>query len=312
MMIRYVVRRLLYALPILFGISLLSFSLIHLVPGDPIQVMLGSHYTPERGAVLQEHFGLNRPLPVQYAMFVWDAVHLEFGTSISPGSPSVAGLIGSRIWVTVLLAFYAMALALVVSVPLAVVSAVKANQLPDYLIRAPMMVTLAMPGFWLGLILILIFSVELRWFPTSGLGDPVLPLLGSLTLPALTLGLSLAPMLTRTLRGSVVESLGSESVVAARARGLSERRILFRHVIRPCLIALVTLVGFLIGYLLSGSVVIETVFAIPGIGGLLVQSVQLRDFPVIETLALLFGVVTVACVLATDLINVAIDPRIRL
>jgi peptide/nickel transport system permease protein len=283
-----------------------------LVPGDPIQVMLGAHYTPERGAILSAHFGLNQPLPVQYVTFVWDALRLDFGNSISPGDPSVAGLIESRIWDTVLLALYAMSLALIISVPLAIVSAVRANQLPDYLIRAPMMVALAMPGFWLGLILILIFSVQLRLFPTSGLGDPVLPLIWSLTLPAMTLGLSLAPMLTRTLRGSVVESLGSDSVVAARARGLPETVILLRHVIRPCLIALVTLVGFLVGYLLSGSVVIETVFAIPGIGSLLVQSVELRDFPVIETLALLFGLVTVVCVLITDLVNVALDPRIRL
>jgi peptide/nickel transport system permease protein len=299
-------------MPILVGISIIAFSLIHLVPGDPIEVMLGDHYTPERGRVLSAFFGLDKPLPVQYLTFVWNVLHLNFGNSIAQGDAPVAGLIESRIWNTVFLATYALSLALVISVPLAIISAVKANQLPDYLIRAPMMVALAMPGFWLGLIFILVFSVQVHIFPTSGVGDPVLPLIWSLTLPAFTLGLSLAPLLTRTLRGSVVESLGSDSVVAARARGLSESRVIFRHVMRPCLVALVTLVGYLAGALLSGSVVIETVFAIPGIGSLLVQSVSQRDFPVIQALALLFGVVTVVCVLITDLVNAALDPRIRL
>jgi peptide/nickel transport system permease protein len=310
-MIRYLARRLLYAVPILIGISFVAFFLIHLIPGDPIAAMLGDRYTESAGQTLRKQFGLDEPLPLQYLSFLAKAVQLDFGQSIQQRT-EVRNLILTRMGVTLILAAYALTVALVLAIPLAIWSAVKANRLPDHVVRVSMMVAFAMPSFWLGLLLILVFSLQLGWFPTSGLAPPVLPLIWSLTLPAVTLGLSLSPVFTRTLRSSLIENLNADHVMAARARGLSETRVMFRYVMRPSLIALVTLIGFFVGALLSGSVVVETVFAIPGVGSLLVNAVLLRDFPVIEALALLFGVVTVVCILITDLANAALDPRIRL
>jgi peptide/nickel transport system permease protein len=310
-MIRYVARRLLYAVPILVGISFVAFFLIHLIPGDPIAAMLGDRYSESAGRVLREQFGLDQPLPSQYLSFLAKAVQLDFGQSIQQRT-DVRSLILSRMGVTFLLVLYALSVAFVLAVPLAIWSAVRANRLPDHVVRVSMMVAFAMPSFWLGLLLILFFSLQLGWFPTSGLAPPVLPLIWSLTLPAVTLGLSLSPVFTRTLRSSLIENLNADHVMAARARGLSDARVMFRYVMRPSLIALVTLIGFFAGALLSGSVVVETVFAIPGVGSLLLNAVLLRDFPVIEALALLFGVVTVVCILITDVANAALDPRIRL
>jgi peptide/nickel transport system permease protein len=207
---------------------------------------------------------------------------------------------------------FATVIATVVAVPLGLISALRRNQLPDHMIRLFSTVTFAMPAFWLGLTLILLLSLGTGLFPTSGLGRDAADLPRRMTLPALTVGLFLAPVLLRTLRSSVIETMGMEFVEAARSRGLSERRVVLRHVLRNSLIAMVTVLGVNIGFLLSGAVVVEYVFNLPGLGSLLVASVRARDFPVIQSLTLVFGIGVIVVNLATDLLYARLDPRVRL
>ncbi len=310
-MIAYVARRLAHAIPVLVGITLVAFLLIRLIPGDPVQVMLGLHATPERVAQLRASLHLDQPLPTQYLSFLTGAISLDFGDSIALKS-AITPILGGRIMVTVWLLAYSVLISLLIAVPLAVISAMRRNRLPDHAIRLFSTVTFAMPAFWLGLILILIFGLELGWFPTSGLGQGPVGVIWSLTLPAITIGLYLAPILLRTLRSSLIETLNAEFIEAARARGLSERRVVMKHVMRNSLIAMITVLGVNIGFLISGTVVVETVFALPGLGSLLVSSILARDFPVITALTLVFGIAVILVNLLTDLTYAALDPRVRL
>jgi peptide/nickel transport system permease protein len=310
-LIRYLARRALHAVPVLFGISLISFFLIHLVPGDPVRTMLGENATQSSVDALRVQYGLDQPLWQQYIHFLTHAVRLDFGQSIPLHEP-VRDLILARVGTTALLVSFATVISLFVVFPLALIAAVNANRLPDQVIRVLMMIAFAMPGFWLALLLIVVFSLKLQLFPTSGLGDPVLPLIASLTLPAVTLAFHLAPMQTRTLRASLIENLRADHVEAARARGLSETRVLLRHVLRASLVATVTIIGINLGFLLGGAVVAEAVFAIPGLGSLLVNAVAARDFPTIQGVTMVFAVGVVLISIAIDLLNAALDPRIRL
>lgn len=310
-MIGYVLRRALRAGPVLIGITLVAFVLIRLVPGDPVQVMLGLHATPERVAQLRSELGLDKPLPAQYLDFLAGAVRLDFGNSIALKG-AIAPILAPRALVTTGIVVYAVVISVMLAIPLAMLSALRRNRWPDHFIRLLSTVTFAMPAFWLGLTLILVFALRLGWFPTSGLGENPLAIIRSLTLPAVTIALYLAPILLRTLRSSVIETLGAEYIEAARARGLSERRVLFRHVMRNSLIAMVTVLGVNVGFLISGTVVVENVFALPGLGSLLVSSILARDFPMITALTLIFGVAVIAVNLITDLSYAVLDPRVRL
>jgi peptide/nickel transport system permease protein len=307
----YLLKRAVQAIPVLIGISLAAFVLIHLVPGDPAKIILGSKATPEAVATLNEQLGLDRSLPTQYLDFITGAIHLDFGESITQKT-SVSSIIQPRMLVTFWLMLYAVAVSIVVAVPLAVISALRRNRPADHGIRLFTMLTFAMPSFLLGLLLILFFSLELGWFPTSGYGEGAGGHFRSLTLPAVTVGLYLAPILLRTLRVGIIESLGTEYVEAARARGLSERRIVLKHVLRNSLVSTVTVLGLNIGFLLSGLVIIENVFSLPGLGSELVSSIVSRDYPTIQALTLVFGVAVVAINLLTDLAYAALDPRVRL
>ena len=309
-MLRYIVRRAIQAIPVLVGISVVSFFLIRFVPGDPIRTMLGPRASAEAVALLRAQYGLDQPIPVQYLDFLAGVARFDLGTSLTFGRP-VVDLIGARVGATVALIAYATLVSFLVAVPLATYSAIKANRLPDQAIRLVMMVTFAMPAFWLGLVLILILSLQLHLFPASGIGADPASFVWSLTLPAFTIGLYLAPVFIRSLRASMIEGLHADYVEAARARGLSEATVLRRHVLRTSLIATVTIVGVNLGFLISGTVVVENVFAVPGIGSLLVSAVSRRDFPLIQGLSLFLGIAVVAVNLATDVINTAIDPRIR-
>lgn len=307
---RYILRRVLQAIPVLIGISVVSFFLIRLVPGDPIRTMLGPRASEQAVALLRARYGLDQPIPVQYLSFLSGVGRLDLGDSIT-FHRSVVELIGGRIGPTVALIAYSTVVSFIVAVPLATYAAVRANRLPDQLIRLVMMITFAMPAFWLGLVLILVLSLNAHLFPASGIGQDPISLIWSLTLPAFTIGLYLAPVFIRSLRASMIESLFADYVDAARARGLSEGTVLRRYVLRTSLIATVTIVGVNLGFLISGTVVVESVFAIPGVGSLLVTAVTRRDFPLIQGLSLLLGVAVVAVSLATDVINTMIDPRIR-
>ena len=310
-MAAFLLKRALQAIPVLIGISLAAFLLIHLVPGDPARIILGAQATPEAVATLNDQLGLDRSLLAQYLSFITGAVHLDFGESITQNT-SVNGLLGDRVPVTFFLLLYAVVIAILIAVPLAIASALRRNRPADHAIRLFTMLTFAMPSFLLGLLLILFFSLELELLPTSGYGEGFVGHLRSLTLPALTVGLYLAPVLLRTLRVGIIETLGTEFVEAARARGLGETRIVVKHVLRISLVSTVTVLGLNIGFLLSGLVIIENVFSLPGLGSELVSSIVDRDYPTIQALTLLFGVAVVAINLLTDLLYAYLDPRVRL
>jgi peptide/nickel transport system permease protein len=307
----YMFRRFVQSIPVLIAVTLIAFSIIHLVPGDPARLMLGTRATDESVAILRERLGLDQPLPRQYIDFVTNAAHLEFGESLFLRTP-IGPLIAVRGRNTVSLLVYSVVVSLLIAVPLAIVAAVRKNRPMDHLVRLFTTLTFAMPAFWTALLLVLLFSLRLRLFPTSGLGQGVTKYVVSLTLPAVTIGFYLAPVLLRSLRASLVETLSAEFVEAARARGLGERRVIFKHVLRNSMIAMVTVLGVNVGFLISGAVVIENVFAIPGLGSLMVSSLIARDYPVIIALTLTFGVAVVFVNLLVDLSYAIFDPRIRL
>ena len=310
-MAAYLLKRAVQAIPVLIGISLVAFILIHLVPGDPVRIILGAQATPKAVATLNEQLGLDRSLPSQYIDFITGAVHFDFGESITQKT-SVSSILGARFEVTFLLLVYSVLVSIVVAVPLAIASALRRNRPADHAIRLFSMLTFAMPSFLLGLLLILLFSLKLELLPTSGYGDGFTGHIRGLTLPAITVGLYLAPILLRTLRVGIIETLGTEYVEAARARGLSERRIIGKHVMRNSLVSTVTVLGLNIGFLLSGLVVIENVFSLPGLGSELVSSIVNRDYPTVQALTLVFGVSVVVINLLTDLLYAWLDPRVRL
>jgi len=296
---------------VLIGITLAAFVIIHLVPGEPAKILLGARATPSAVATLNKQLGLDRPLPLQYLNFVTGALTLNFRESITQKT-GVGGLLAERIPVTVFLLLYSVVISILVAVPLAVASALRRNRATDHAIRLFSMVTFAMPSFLLGLLLILAFSLNLHLLPTSGYGEGFVGHVRGLTLPAVTVGLYLAPILLRTLRVGIIETLGTEFVEAARARGLSATRIVLKHVLRNSLVSTLTVLGLNIGFLLSGLVIIENVFALPGLGSELVSSIVTRDYPTIQALTLVFGVSVVAINLLTDLLYAVLDPRVRL
>lgn len=310
-MLKYIVRRIFHSLPVLLSISIGSFILIHLVPGDPARIALGPRAPLAEIAALKRQLGLNRPLTDQYLSFLSGAVKFSFGESLTYHQP-VGTLITAHLGVTFLLMAYSLVLSVAITIPLAVIAAVKRERVVDHTIRLVGMIFFVMPPFWLGLLFVLIFGLELGWLPTGGYDSGLGGAIRSLTLPAVTLALGMAPLFLRSLRASIIQTLDVGFVEAARARGLSERRILYRHVLRNASISTVTLIGLTIGGLVSATVVIEQVFALHGLGPLLVSSVSARDFPMIQGVTLVMAATVVAINLLTDLVYAAIDPRVRL
>jgi peptide/nickel transport system permease protein len=309
--IRFLGRRALQAVPVIIGITLASFVLIHLVPGDPIRIMLGGKATKEHVAEVSHELKLDRPLPVQYLTFVGGAAHGDLGESIILQRP-VSGVVSERIWPSLFLLTYATLIGVALALPLGILSALRRNRTVDHGIRVLTLVAFAMPSFWLGLILIRTFSLNLGLFPVSGYGTGFFGHIHSLTLPALTIGLFLTSMLVRSLRASLLDVFSEEFVEAARARGLSESRVVLKHSLRNASIATVTVLAVNIGWLIGGAVVIEKVFDIPGLGQLLVDSIFTRDFPLLQGLTLVFGLLVIAINLLSDLAYAVIDPRVRL
>lgn len=310
-MSRFLFTRILDMIPVVIGVSIAAFLVIHLVPGDPARALLGTHATPQAVKALDHRLGLDRPLPTQYWDFVSHAVRLDFGMPLR-GSDSVATLIATKMVPSVLLIAYSLVLTVLIAVPLATIAAVRRGGILDQAIRMLTTITFVMPGFWLGLLLIEVVSLQLGLLPTSGYGDTALAHFESLTLPALTTSLALAPLVLRQLRTNMIETLQSEYVEAARVRGLGSSRILFKHALRNSVVSSVTLLGIIAGVLLSLNVIVENVFSIPGLGSLLVDSVSQRDFPTVQALTLVFGSAVVLASLMTDLLYAVIDPRVRL
>ena len=317
-MLRFLVRRLVLVLPVLFGVALLVFALIHLVPGDPAVSMLGEAATPADVAALRGRLGLDDPLPTQFVRFVQGAVRGELGQSLRTGRPVTTEL-AEKLGATSLLAVAAMAVALLVALPLGIVAAMRAGTWVDHAAMAVSLIGVSMPNFWLGPLLALVFGVQLGWLPISGRGPSTEMLFGSvprvspayLILPAVTLGLALAAILARMTRASLVEELRELYVRAARARGLSMRQAALRHAFRNGLVPIITIVGLQFGAVLTGTIITETIFAWPGLGRLLIQSIQFRDYPMVQGCILLIAVTYVTANLLTDLAYGLADPRIR-
>jgi len=304
-MLRYLIRRLLLTIPVLLGVATLVFALIHLVPGDPAQSMLGEGASPGEVTALRHSLGLDRPLLTQYASFLGGAVRGDLGTSFRYGTP-VTREIGARLYRTVQLALAAMAVALAVALPLGILAAVFRATIVDHIAMTTALAGISMPNFWLGPLLAILFSVRLGWLPVSGTGT-----LANLVLPSVTLGAALAAILARMTRASVLEELRELYVLAARARGLSRTRAVVRHAFRNSLIPIVTIVGLQFGAVLTGTIITETIFAWPGVGRLLIQSISFRDYPLVQGCILFISVTYVFVNLVTDLAYGWLDPRIR-
>ena len=303
-------RQILHMAAVLVGVSFVAFVLIHLAPGDPVRIALGPKAPQQIVDATRERLGLNESLPRQYVDFVTGALRGDLVYSIQQRT-DVASLVESRIEPTLVLIVYATVIAVLFAVPLGIVSALRRDRLTDHVIRIVTMVTFAMPSFWLALVLVEIAALRLNWFPVSGYGDSISSKLRELFLPALTIGVYLAPMLVRTLRGSMLDVLASDYVEAARARGLGGTRVVAKHALRNASIATLTVLAVNIGFLVSGTVVIEEVFDIPGLGSLLVTAVENRDFALVQALTLIFGTLVVLINILADLAEAAIDPRVR-
>jgi ABC-type dipeptide/oligopeptide/nickel transport system permease component len=299
------IRRVLLTIPVLLGVATLVFSLIHLVPGDPAQAMLGEGASPDDVRQLRTRLGLDRPLIVQYRDFLSGLARGDLGVSLRLDRP-VVSVIAERLPATAELALAAMLVSVALAIPLGVAGAVWRGRAVDHVAMTLALAGISMPNFWLGPLLALVLSVELGWLPVSGRGT-----LGHLVLPALSLGAALAAILARVTRASLLDELGEPYVLAARARGASRARAVVRHAFLNSLIPVVTIVGLQFGALLTGAVITETIFAWPGVGRLLIQAISFRDYPLVQGCILLIAVTYVTMNLVTDLLYGVLDPRVR-
>jgi peptide/nickel transport system permease protein len=301
----YLVWRSLHSLLLLWLVTVVVFGLLHLTPGDPASLMLGEQATPEQIRDLRHALGLNEPLITQYARFLGQAVRGDFGTSIRAQRPAL-DVVLERLPATLLLAAGAFTFAVSLGMPIGVLSAVKRLSLWDHGSMALALMGQSMPVFWLGLMLIIVFSVHLRWLPVSGAGGPQ-----HLVLPAVTLGTFLIGLIIRLTRSRMLDVLGQDYVRTARAKGLPERAVIVRHALRNALIPVVTLLGLQLGILLGGAVITETVFAWPGLGMVTVTAINQRDYPVVQCAVFISAVLVVSINWAVDVLYHFLDPRIR-
>jgi dipeptide transport system permease protein len=326
-------RRIVGAVPVLLGISFLVFMLMHLAPGDPVVLLLGDDATPADVARVRHEWGLDQPLLVQYWQFISRALVGDFGKSLKFGEP-VLKLVSERLPATIELASVSLLVAILISIPIGIYSAIKRDTLLDHAGTGIALVGVSLPNFWLGIMLIYFLGGQLNLLPVAGrieYGIEIKPLTGlylldslitgnlaafwsalqHLLMPAVTLGSALAAIVTRISRSSVLEVMRQDYVTTARAKGLSEKTVIWRHILRNALITIVTILGLQLGALLSGSVITETVFSYPGIGDLLIQSISARDYKLTQVLILMFAVTYFVVNLLVDLLYSWIDPRIK-
>jgi peptide/nickel transport system permease protein len=307
---QYIARRLVQMIPVVFGITLVLFFLLRLIPGDPASAMLGDRATDEAVVRLNRELGLDKPIYVQYIYFLRDLATLNLGTSIKYQVP-VAILLGQRLLVSLSVVGVTLVLTIAIALPLGVLAALKKDSLVDNVVRSIFVVLMLMPSFWVGILLIIFFSVQLGLFPVSGYGSGLLDNLHHLFLPALTIALAISPVLVRALRSSILDALSADYVRTARAKGLNERAVITAHVLRNALIPAVTLLGLSIGGLMGGTVILEKVFALPGAGALLIDSIGARDYPVVQASTLIFAAMVVLVNLVTDVVYAFLDPRVQ-
>lgn len=305
-MLRFLTYRLFSTLLVCFGVSVMVFLLIHMVPGDPVDMMLGESARPADREALRHALGLDQSLWVQFIQFASGLLRGDLGVSIHSSRP-VSELILERAPATIELALAALLVSVVIALPMGVLAAVRRNTLWDRGAMTFSLIGVSMPNFWLGPLLILMFSVGLGWFPVSGREYP-----GSLVLPAITLGTALAAVLSRMVRSSLLEVLGEDFVRTARAKGMPEYIVIWKHALLNALLPVITLLGLQLGVLLGGAVITETVFSWPGLGKLTIDAILRRDYPVVQGTVLVISVTYVLVNMLTDMVYGIVDPRIRL
>jgi peptide/nickel transport system permease protein len=310
-MTSYILRRLPSMLLVLFLITLFTFFLVRLVPGDPVTAMLGPRATPERRAALEHALALDRPIWVQYVAFLNGVVHGDLGDSLWKKQPVVV-VLSDRLPPTLFLTIYSVVLSLALTVPLATWAALNHGRWPDHLVRAFVLASLAMPAYWVGMMLLQWFAVKQRLFPVSGWGEGLLGHLHALFLPSVALALAIASVTIRSLRAAILETLTADYVRTARAKGLRDRSVFVRHVLRNSALPSLTIMGVIFAFVIGGTSIIETIFAIPGLGQLIVTAIFQRDYPVIQGVTLTIGVIVLLTNLVIDLGYAALDPRVKL
>lgn len=301
----FLINRILSGIVVIFGISIFSFLLIHLIPGDPVKIMLGINATPEQVEKLNHHLGLDKPLLVQYTQYITNIFQGDFGTSLKTGRPVLTEIL-DRFPETVKLAMFGLFIAIVLGISMGILAAKFKDSIIDKICTWFATLGVSIPSFWLGILLVMVFSVKLGWFPiANGTGFQ------DLVLPAVTLGVVASTMIMRLTRNGMVEVLSNDYIRTARAKGLDERIILIRHSLRNVLIPVVTVVGLQLAALLGGTVIIEQVFNWPGLGTLAIGGIMSRDFPLIQGIILFMGVVYVTINILVDVLYSLIDPRVE-
>ncbi len=313
-MLNYIIQRLLQAIPVLLLASVPIFLILHMAPGDPALILAGEYGTEEDIAEIRRYLGLDQPLIVQYFTWLWRVLHGDLGISFYQSGTSVAELIGQRLPATLELAIAGLILSIIISVPLGIIAAVKKGRWPDHLIMGASSVSIAIPNFWLGILMLLLFAVFLGWLPAGGrpvtfFEDP-LRSLEYLLLPAFTLSLFSAAVLVRFVRASMLEVLNQDYIRTAYSKGLSYRTIITKHALRNALIPAITALGVQLGQLLTGTIVLELVFSWPGLGQLILGAITGRDYQLVQGCVLMFVVTFVIVNLLTDIIYGVLDPRI--
>ena len=309
--LNYILKRIAQILPVLFMITILSFALMRIIPGNPARLILGEKATNEAVAALEEKLGLNEPLTTQYFIFLKNLVTLDFGTSLVFQRP-VIELIQLRLPITLSLTFASTLIALLVSFPLGYFAGKHKDKVGDQVVRTASLVAIAMPSFWVGLLLMLVFGVYLKWLPVGGWGETFIDHVKALILPAITQSLMTMALLMRNIRNSVVDITTQDYVDFAKSKGISNAAVRNRHILRNSLISTVTLLAMRMAYMLGGSVIIESVFSLPGLGKLMVDSIFNRDYTVVQMLMFFFAFMVMVINLLTDILYSFLDPRVRL
>ena len=325
-MTKYIIRRLLQIIPVIIGISIIVFMLMHLAPGDPIYMLLGEEATQEDYERLYEHYGFDRSIPVQYFDWATNALVGDFGESIRVEEP-VSKLIYDRMGATLELTFFSVFISVFVGIPIGILAAVKRGSIVDFFSMVGALIGVSMPSFWLGLVFLAYIAINVTWLPMFGRGPSLVSgfyhlfvnfdftyLFHSLRyviLPALSLGIIMMGIVTRLTRSSLLETLGEDYIRTARSKGLKERKVVLKHGLKNALLPVVTIIGIQLGYRLGGAVITETVFSWPGVGRLIVNAIEQRDYPIVQAGVLMLAVVFTFVNLFVDLSYAVIDPRIK-